>query len=128
MRPLIVTALGLSQYHGLWLLGLTVPTSHAIFAKAARLKLFGRSPAGFYLRLIGRIWKTIPLGLRNFYLIRAYAAWLYGSICLLAPRQQYFGTFFLRNRPALDLMRSLAECAESGLMGTHGPVRRVNTN
>jgi chemotaxis methyl-accepting protein methylase len=28
---------------------------------------------------------------------------------LLAARQQYFGTFFLRNRPAFELMRRLAE-------------------
>jgi chemotaxis methyl-accepting protein methylase len=29
-------------------------------------------------------------------------------VCLSANRQQYFGTFFLRNRPALELMRRLA--------------------
>jgi SAM-dependent methyltransferase len=30
-------------------------------------------------------------------------------VCLTARRQQYFGTFFLRNRPALELMRRLAD-------------------
>jgi hypothetical protein len=83
--------------------------SHAILAKAAKLKLFGKSPAGFYLRLNRRIWTTIPLGLRNFYPIRAYGAWLHSLVRLHATRQQYFGTFFLRNRPALELMRRLAE-------------------
>jgi chemotaxis methyl-accepting protein methylase len=81
---------------------------HAILAKAARLKLFGKSPAGFYLRLNRRIWETIPPGLRDFYPIRAYGAWLYSLVRLIATRQQYFGTFFLRNRPALELMRCLA--------------------
>jgi chemotaxis methyl-accepting protein methylase len=83
--------------------------SHAILAKVARLKLFGKSPAGFYLRLNKRVWEIIPLGLRNFYPIRAYGAWLHSSVRLLATRQQYFGTFFLRNRPALEMMRRLAE-------------------
>jgi chemotaxis methyl-accepting protein methylase len=30
-------------------------------------------------------------------------------VCLVATRQQYFDTFFLRNRPALELMRRLAQ-------------------
>ena len=77
--------------------------------KRQALKLFGKSPAGFYLRLNRRIWEIIPPGLRNFYPIRAYGAWLHSLVRLLATRQQYFGTFFLRNRPALELMRRLAE-------------------
>jgi hypothetical protein len=47
-------------------------TSHAILAKAAKLKLFGKSPVGFFLRLNRRVWDTIPLRLRNFYPIRTY--------------------------------------------------------
>jgi CheR methyltransferase, SAM binding domain len=88
--------------------------SHATLAKAARLKLFGKSPAGFYLRLNRRIWEILPLGMRNFYPIRAYGAWLHSLGRLLATRQQYFGTFFLRNRPALELMRRLAEKKAEG--------------
>jgi chemotaxis methyl-accepting protein methylase len=34
---------------------------------------------------------------------------LHTLVCLSATRQQYFGTFFLRNRPALELMRRLAQ-------------------
>jgi chemotaxis methyl-accepting protein methylase len=83
--------------------------SHAILVKAARLKLFGKSLAGFYLRLNRRIWEIIPIGLRNSYPLRAYGGWLHSQVRLLAARQQYFGTFFLRNRPALELMQRLAE-------------------
>lgn len=82
---------------------------HPILAKAARLKLFGKSPAGFYLRLNRRIWEIIPPGLRNFYPVRAYETWLNSLVRLSLTRRQYFGTFFLRNRPALELMRRLAE-------------------
>jgi hypothetical protein len=87
----------------------TGPTSRAALAKVARLKLFGKSPAGFYLRVNKRIWEAAPVGLRNFYPVRAYGSWLHGLVRLLATRQQYFGTFFLRNRPALELMRRIAE-------------------
>jgi chemotaxis methyl-accepting protein methylase len=90
------------------------PLLHAILAKAARLKLFGKSPAGFYLRLNRRIWDTIPSELRNFSPIRAYGVWLHSLVRLLATRQQYFGTFFLRNRPALELIRRLAEQKAEG--------------
>lgn len=114
MRLPIMSALGFSRNSNLKSWRKTALTSDTILARAAKLKLFGKSPAGFYLRLNRRIWKTIPLGLRNFYPIRAYAAWLYSSVCLLAPRQQYFGTFFLRNRPALELMRRLAEKKAEG--------------
>src|SRR4029077_10612294 len=40
--------------------------------------------------------------------VHSYGAWLHTLVCLRATRQQFFGTFFLRNRPALELMRRLA--------------------
>src|SRR5579859_5808 len=80
-----------------------------ILGKAAKLKLLGKSPAGIFLRLNRLIWDLVPPGLRNFYPVRAYGTWLHSLVRLVATRQQYFGTFFLRNRPALELMRRLAE-------------------
>jgi len=87
----------------------TYRTGHVILAQAERLKLFGKSLAGVYLRLNSRIWEIIPVGLRHSSSLRAYGGWLHGQVRLLATRQQFFGTFFLRNRPALELMRRLAE-------------------
>ncbi len=114
MRPWVRSTPGFSALSrpGAW--RHTGLVSHAILAKAAKLKLFGKSPAGFYLRLNRRIWETIPLGLRNFYPVRTYGAWLHSLVRLHATRQQYFGTFFLRNRPALELMRRLAEKKAKG--------------
>jgi SAM-dependent methyltransferase len=83
--------------------------SHPILAKAARLEILGKSPAGFYLRLNKRIWERLPFRVRNLYPVRSYGTWLHTLVCLRARRQQHFGTFFLRNRPALELMRSLAQ-------------------
>jgi chemotaxis protein methyltransferase CheR len=88
--------------------------SHLNLAKAARLRLFGKSPAGFYLRLNRLVWEIIPPGLRNLYPVRVYGTWLHSLVRLIATREQYFGTFFLRNRPALELMRRLANEKPAG--------------
>ncbi len=90
------------------------PTLRGLLAKTATLKLFGKSPAGIYLRLNKWLWDSIPIGVRNFYPIRAYGTWLHGLVQLTATRRQYFGTFFLRNRPALELMRRIADGKANG--------------
>ena len=92
---------------------------HPILAKAASLQVLGKSPADFYLRLNKRIWQRLPSRVRNLYPVRCYGAWLHTLVCLRASRQQYFGTFFLRNRPALELMRRLAQ------QKAHGSTLRI---
>jgi SAM-dependent methyltransferase len=87
---------------------------HPILAKAARLRFFGKSPASLYLRLNKRIWERLPSRVRNLYPIRSYGTWLHNLVCLRARREMYFGTFFLRNRPALELMRRLADQKANG--------------
>jgi len=81
---------------------------YPILTKAARLRVLGKSPANLYLRLNKRIWERLPSRLRNLYPVRSYGAWLHRLVCLGASHRQYFGTFFLRNRPLLELMRRLA--------------------
>ncbi|HEY7000605.1 MAG TPA: CheR family methyltransferase [Candidatus Udaeobacter sp.] len=82
--------------------------SHPILAKLARFQFLGRSPVGFYLRLNKLVWNRLPSRVRNLNVIRSYGMWLHSLVCLSARRQQFFGTFFLRNRPALELMRRVA--------------------
>src|SRR5712672_2289217 len=95
-------------------MGTTRQVSHTILAKAARLRLFGKHPAGFYLRLNSRIFEIIPVDVLNSSLFRPYGAWLQSVVRLAIPRRQYFVTFFLRNRPALELMRRLADEKANG--------------
>ncbi|WP_174556557.1 CheR family methyltransferase [Bradyrhizobium canariense] len=83
--------------------------SHSTLAGGARPRLFRKSSVGFYLRLNKPVWRIIPRHLQNHYPVRAYGAWLQSLVRLIAAREQYFGTFFLRNRPALELMRGLAD-------------------
>jgi SAM-dependent methyltransferase len=93
--------------------------SHLILAKAARLHVLGKSPASFYLRLNRWVWDRLPSRVRDLHLIRSYGAWLHTLVCLHARREQYFGTFFLRNRPVLDLIRRLCE------QKVHGATLRI---
>jgi hypothetical protein len=83
--------------------------SQSIFARAARLKLFGKSPAKVYLRLNKPVWEIIPPALQDSSLVHDYGTWLQSLVRLSATREQYFGTFFLRNRPALELTRRIAD-------------------
>jgi SAM-dependent methyltransferase len=87
---------------------------HPMLEKAARLQFFGKSPASLYLRLNKWIWERLPSRVRNLYPIRSYGNWLHNLVCLRARREMYFGTFFLRNRPALELMRRLADQKANG--------------
>jgi chemotaxis methyl-accepting protein methylase len=88
--------------------------SHPILTKAARLQVLGKSPASLYLRLNKRIWEQLPSRVRELYSFHSYGAWLHTLVCLRARRQQSFGTFFLRNRPALELMRRLVRQRDHG--------------
>jgi SAM-dependent methyltransferase len=87
---------------------------HSILAKAAKWRVFHKHPVGFYLRLNRVIWRHLPPRVLTFYPIRCYGAWLHTLVCLASSRQQYVGTLFLRNRPALELMRRLAERKAQG--------------
>ncbi len=81
--------------------------SHPILERAARLQVLGKSPARLYLRWNQRIWQWLPARALDLHVIRSYGAWLHTLVCLRASREQYFGTFFFRNRPMLELMRRL---------------------
>jgi hypothetical protein len=83
--------------------------SQSILARTAKFRLFGKSPAKVYLRLNKPVWEIIPRGLQNSNPVHAYGTWLQSLVRLSATREQYFGTFFLRNRPALELMRRIAD-------------------
>jgi SAM-dependent methyltransferase len=82
---------------------------HAILSKVARWHVFQKHPVGFYLRLNRVVWQHLPSRVINLYPVQRYGAWLHTLVCLASSRRQYVGTLFLRNRPALELMRRLAE-------------------
>ena len=62
-----------------------------------------------FLSVNERVWRRLPARARASRPVRVYGGFLHSMVSRHADREMYFGTQFLRNRPALDLMRQLAE-------------------
>lgn len=71
----------------------------------------------FVTSLLGlneRIWRRLPDRVRDMMPVRAYGTRLHALVCRRADREMYLGTVFLRNRPALELMRRLVQTKDRG--------------
>ena len=69
-----------------------------------RQKLFG-----FYHKQLKRVWWHWPAFARQWPAAYVFARHLDRIVRLTSDREQHFATFFLRNRPALDMLRRMAE-------------------
>jgi len=76
-------------------------------AKGPSRRAIGRSLETVLLKVNRRIWRCLPPRVRDLRAIQAYGRWLHGLTIRNANREMYLGTLFLRNRPALELMRTL---------------------
>jgi len=65
--------------------------------------------AEVYLFQMKRIWKHLPESIRRLAVGQMYGRHLHARVRLHAERKQYFGTFFLRNRAELELMRRILD-------------------
>lgn len=75
------------------------------------------SPVSLYLRVSQAIWKRLPLAVRDSRVGRAYGGSVHALVCRRAQRRQFFGTYFLRNRPQLEQIRRLvAQCEEGATL------------
>jgi chemotaxis methyl-accepting protein methylase len=77
--------------------------------RLARSRVFGKSPVGAYLRLNRLLWSRLPGCVIARYPIRLYGDFLNILARKHSSRGQLHCTFFLRNRPALELMRRLVD-------------------
>ena len=68
---------------------------------------FRRKVEWAFLAVNRRIWPRVPEGVRGLRVMQAYGRRLHTLISRNADREMYLGTLFLRNRPALELMRRL---------------------
>jgi len=83
--------------HGGWLL------------RSVKITVFGKSPINAYLRLNRRLWTGLPPSATALRPIRAYGYFLHKLVRLQSERGQLPHTFFLRNRPALELLKRMVE-------------------
>jgi chemotaxis methyl-accepting protein methylase len=73
-----------------------------------RLRIFGKSPVGGFLRTNSWLWNHLSPSWTDLYFVCLYGRFLNALVRRYADRTQYFGTFFLRNRPQLQLIRQLS--------------------
>jgi SAM-dependent methyltransferase len=78
-----------------------------------QLRILGKSPVGAFFRLNEWIWNHLPESLKDLGPARSYGHLLHALVRRWDNRRQYFGTFFLRNRPQLELIRRLSYQAEN---------------
>ena len=74
----------------------------------AKVTLLRKSPVSAYLKLNKWIWRRLPPSLTTLPPFRSYGNLLQRLVRISTARRQYFGTFFLRNRPQLELIRRLS--------------------
>jgi SAM-dependent methyltransferase/mannose-6-phosphate isomerase-like protein (cupin superfamily) len=74
-----------------------------------RMRIFRKSPIGAYLRLNQLLWNKLPASYTAFGPIRLYGNFLHTLARMHGTRAQAFATFFLRNRPQLELIRRLVQ-------------------
>jgi len=79
-----------------------------------RSRIFGKSPAGLYLRLNERLWNHLPSSFTSLGPMRSYGSFLNFLARMLGVRAQALSTYFLRNRPELELIRRLLEPKSDG--------------
>jgi chemotaxis methyl-accepting protein methylase/mannose-6-phosphate isomerase-like protein (cupin superfamily) len=77
--------------------------------RLVRLRIFRKSPIGAYLRLNQLLWNKLPASFTALGPIRSYGHFLHMLARMQGVRAQALSTFFLRNRPELELIKRLVE-------------------
>ena len=83
--------------------------TNSILERQRRISRILRRWAGVCSFQMGRVWRKMPAFARRSAAGRLYARGLHSLVRFSAERSQSFGTFFLRNRAELELMRRLLE-------------------
>jgi len=81
----------------------------SILARISRVGPLRRHAVKLFLRVNESGWNHLPSPLKTVHPVVKYGTFLHRLVKLQSERRQYHGTFFLRNRPELQLIRALAE-------------------
>lgn len=81
----------------------------SILKRMSRVGVFRNYAGRPFLRLNEWAWRRLPSLLKNARPVRQYGAFLHLLVKLRTQRRQVHGTFFLRNRPELALLRAISE-------------------
>jgi chemotaxis methyl-accepting protein methylase len=83
-------------------------------APLVRVRIFSKSPVNGFLRFNRRLWKRAPSSFTALRPVSSYGKLLHRLARRTETRGQAFSTYFLRNRPQLELLGRLAEKAGRG--------------
>jgi CheR methyltransferase, SAM binding domain len=79
------------------------------WSRLSGLRILGKSPIGAILRINRLAWNILPASVTSVALLRRYGEFSHRVARAQGKRGQAFSTYFLRNRPALELIRRLVE-------------------
>jgi len=82
--------------------------------RLARSRIFGKSPTNAFLRINHPVWKSVPPSLVGLRPVQWYGRFLHALARINGARAQALNTFFLRNRPELELIRRLVSSKKNG--------------
>ena len=86
-----------------------VPENLPITANAESWEIFAKRLINFYLRLNRRLWEKLPASFSTLWPASSYGNLVHTLARKHGARAQAPATFFLRNRPQLELIRHLIE-------------------
>lgn len=81
--------------------------SESLMNSLAKVRPFRRLGKPF-LRVNESLWNRLPSSWKTAPLVSSYGAFLNSLVRLKAERAQFHGTFFMRNRPEIEMVRSIA--------------------
>jgi len=91
-----------------------LPGRESWLTRPLRITIAGKSPVGAFLRLNRWMWGHLPSGITRLGLMRSYGYFVHALARRQGVRAQAFSTYFLRNRPELELIRRVLESKRSG--------------
>jgi chemotaxis methyl-accepting protein methylase len=92
----------------------SLPGRQSWMTRLMRLRIAGKSPLSAYIRLNRRLWRLLPVSITSRGPILSYADFVHYLVRLRGDRAQALNTYFLRNRPQLELIRRLIEPRRKG--------------
>jgi chemotaxis methyl-accepting protein methylase len=85
-----------------------VEDDSSLLTRLLGMRIFGKSPTNAFLRLNRRLWRNLPTSLNTLGPIRSYFDFVHTLARMQSVRGQAHSTYFLRNRPQLELIQRLA--------------------
>jgi SAM-dependent methyltransferase len=79
------------------------------WSRVLGLRVLGKSPIGAFLRINRFAWNSLPASVTSLAPLRRYGEFSHRVARAHGGRGQAFSTYFLRNRPLLEMIRRLVE-------------------